>query len=72
LAGAGTGKTKTLTTRLAYLIKEVGIEPINTLTLTFTNKSAREMERRALSMVNHVGLYRPLLCTFHKFGLNSS
>ncbi len=69
LAGAGTGKTKTLTTRLAYLIKEVGIEPINTLTLTFTNKSAREMERRALSMVNHVGLYRPLLCTFHKFGL---
>jgi len=38
LAGAGSGKTKTLTTRLAYLIAEVGIDPLNTLTLTFTTR----------------------------------
>jgi DNA helicase-2/ATP-dependent DNA helicase PcrA len=69
LAGAGSGKTKTITTRLAYLIKEVGIDPRNTLTLTFTNKAAREMERRAMSMIGYGDYYRPMLCTFHKFGL---
>jgi DNA helicase-2/ATP-dependent DNA helicase PcrA len=70
LAGAGSGKTKTITTRLAYLIKEVGISPANTLTLTFTNKAAKEMERRALSMIGHDSLnFKPMLCTFHKFGL---
>ncbi|HIC78480.1 MAG TPA: ATP-dependent helicase, partial [Sulfurovum sp.] len=43
LAGAGSGKTKTLTTRLAYLVGEIGIDPANTLTLTFTNKAAVQM-----------------------------
>ncbi|TKX34472.1 ATP-dependent helicase [Campylobacter taeniopygiae] len=67
LAGAGSGKTKTITTRLAYLIKEVGIPASNTLTLTFTNKAASVMRTRALALINnHVN---PLLCTFHKFGL---
>ncbi len=70
LAGAGSGKTKTITTRLAYLIKEVGISPANTLTLTFTNKAAKEMEKRALSMIGDSKNYsKPMLCTFHKFGL---
>jgi len=69
LAGAGTGKTKTLTTRLAYLIDVVGIDPKNTLTLTFTNKSAKEMRNRALNLINQDVIYPPLLCTFHKFGL---
>ncbi len=69
LAGAGSGKTKTLTTRLAYLISEVGIDPQNTLTLTFTNKAAREMRDRAISMINSNNSTMPLLCTFHKFGL---
>ncbi len=69
LAGAGSGKTKTLTTRLAYLVGEVGIDPANTLTLTFTNKAAAEMRERALQLIpSHVS-YPPLLCTFHKFGL---
>ncbi|EAK0807190.1 ATP-dependent helicase [Campylobacter coli] len=67
LAGAGSGKTKTITTRLAYMIGEVGIPAINTLTLTFTNKAASVMKNRALSLLNNNE--NPLLCTFHKFGL---
>jgi len=69
LAGAGSGKTKTLTTRLAYLIGEVGIDPINTLTLTFTNKAASEMRERAMRLISSNYNTPPLLCTFHKFGL---
>ncbi len=69
LAGAGSGKTKTLTTRLAYLIGEVGIDPLNTLTLTFTNKAAAEMRNRALALIDQNASSIPLLCTFHKFGL---
>lgn len=69
LAGAGSGKTKTITTRLAYLISEVGIPAFNTLTLTFTNKAANEMKTRALNLIEHQTYENPLLCTFHKFGL---
>ena len=69
LAGAGSGKTKTLTTRLAYLISEVGIDPQNTLTLTFTNKAAKEMRERANLLIHKQNSSMPLLCTFHKFGL---
>ena len=69
LAGAGSGKTKTLTTRLAYLIGEVGIDPQNTLTLTFTNKAAKEMRERANALIQNHTSSMPLLCTFHKFGL---
>jgi DNA helicase-2/ATP-dependent DNA helicase PcrA len=68
LAGAGSGKTKTITSRLAYLLDAVGVPPNQTLTLTFTNKAAKEMRERALSMINPTS-YPPLLCTFHKFGL---
>jgi DNA helicase II / ATP-dependent DNA helicase PcrA len=68
LAGAGSGKTTTVTSRLAYLIDEIGIPPSQTLTLTFTNKAAKEMRERALSMITRAS-YPPLLCTFHKFGL---
>ncbi len=68
LAGAGSGKTTTITSRLAYLIDVIGIPPSQTLTLTFTNKAAKEMRERALSMIAAAS-YPPLLCTFHKFGL---
>ncbi len=68
VAGAGSGKTKTITSRLAYLLDVVGIAPNNTLTLTFTNKAAKEMQERAFAMINPTS-YPPLLCTFHKFGL---
>ncbi len=74
LSGAGSGKTKTITTRLAYLISEIGVDPLDTLTLTFTNKAAGEMKARALALLNAasgdgVKNANPLLCTFHKFGL---
>jgi len=68
LAGAGSGKTKTITTRLAYLLS-LGIDPANTLTLTFTNKAASEMRERALKMIENDIPSPPLLLTFHKFGL---
>ncbi|WP_345985993.1 UvrD-helicase domain-containing protein [Sulfurimonas sp. HSL-1656] len=68
LAGAGSGKTTTITSRLAYLLDVVGIPASNTLTLTFTNKAAKEMRERALKMID-ANTYPPLLCTFHKFGL---
>lgn len=67
LAGAGSGKTTTVTQRLAYLIS-IGIDPSSILTLTFTNKAANEMRERAFSMLDNIA-YPPLLCTFHKFGL---
>jgi DNA helicase-2/ATP-dependent DNA helicase PcrA len=69
LAGAGSGKTKTITTRLAYLIS-IGIDPRSILTLTFTNKAASEMRERAFNMLDNSQINTPpLLCTFHKFGL---
>lgn len=68
LAGAGSGKTTTIVSRLAYLIEVVGIPASNTLTLTFTNKAAREMKERSMAMIQNAA-YPPLLCTFHKFGL---
>ena len=72
LAGAGSGKTKTLTTRLAYLLSVIGVPPQNTLTLTFTNKAAKEMRERAMHLIESMGIplaTSPLLCTFHRFGL---
>jgi len=68
LAGAGSGKTTTIVSRLAYLVDGLGIPASNTLTLTFTNKAAKEMKERATAMMQGAA-YPPLLCTFHKFGL---
>ena len=46
IAGAGAGKTKTLTTKIAYLIEEEHVSPYNILAITFTNKAAKEMKDR--------------------------
>lgn len=51
IAGAGTGKTKALTHRYAYLVNELGISPSNILCITFTNKAAREMKKRIKTML---------------------
>ena len=67
VAGAGTGKTRTLTARIAYLIMN-GVKPEHILAVTFTNKAAREMKERVIQMTGphaiDVWLY-----TFHAFGL---
>jgi superfamily I DNA/RNA helicase len=64
IAGPGTGKTRTLTHRIAYLIKEKKIPPKNILALTFTNKAAMEMRERLKILVNENKTF-PLVATFH-------
>ena len=66
LAGAGSGKTKVLTTKVAYLIEEKNIDPNNILAITFTNKAAQEMKSRIAKMV-HVGNYNDYVSTIHGF-----
>lgn len=65
LAGAGTGKTRVLTTRLAHIIASGLAYPSQTLTVTFTNKAAREMRERALKLTGDAGEGLRWLGTFH-------
>lgn len=68
LAGAGSGKTKVLTTKVAYLVEELGIDPYNILAITFTNKAAKEMKERVVGMLGPKA-YQIQISTFHSLGL---
>ncbi|MDR3333690.1 MAG: ATP-dependent helicase [Treponema sp.] len=66
LAGAGSGKTRVITTKIAYLIREQGVDPRSILAVTFTNKAAREMADRARLIDDRATF--AMLRTFHSFG----
>nr|WP_314079652.1 UvrD-helicase domain-containing protein [uncultured Leptotrichia sp.] len=68
LAGAGSGKTRTVTYRMAHMIKEKGISPLNILALTFTNKAAREMKERAEELIGSEA-QNLVVSTFHAFSV---
>ena len=66
VAGAGSGKTRVLAHRYAFLVNDIGISPGNILCLTFTNKAAQEMKRRISTMVDR-GSVNDFICTIHSF-----
>ena len=70
IAGAGSGKTRVLTYRIAHLIQTRDVDPFSIMALTFTNKAAREMKERASKLVKGSASKGLTVSTFHNLGLN--